>query len=170
MALSHKTHRDLHLAFAATSVGAILEMSGGADRTHFFVKVAVLLFTASIPVNFYAWLVLNDELFYNEDEARFFMISPVGAHLLLAGGALTACGIWNLVYYFSPLAAELSVPMICFFGWYELNIRLPGYTAWTIWTENDTREARLEDWRSRTGKGPKDFDWFIKRFQNFKRV
>ena len=151
MAWSYKAHRDLHAALAVTSVGAILEMAGGADRTYFVIKAAAVCFSISIPINWYGFLIMNEEML-TEDAVRVFSKSRMARRLILAGAASTLLGLLNLVYFFSRIGTFLIVVVVGYFMSYEIRMRLPAYMASQIWKMNITPEARLKEWHSLPAK------------------
>jgi hypothetical protein len=165
MPWSAKTLREIHGALMVTAIAAILEMSGGADRTNISIITAIYFFAISLPINLYAWICLNENLLANRDDAAMIARTPMGLVLLGSGTASVFCGLNFVIAYFSGFATIALGLVTAFFVHYDRGIRWPRYKALLIWREHQTREGRLAAWKAATGQPAETFDRNIDRWR-----
>jgi hypothetical protein len=165
MPRSAKTLREIHGALMVTAIAAILEMSGGADRTNICIITAIYFFAISLPINFYAWIALNDALLANKDEAATVARTRMGLVMLVAGTLSVFLGLNFVIAYFSGLATIALGLVTALVVYYDTRIRWPQYKALLIWREHQTREGRLAAWKAATGKRAEIFDRIIDRWR-----
>lgn len=135
MLWTSRTFRDLHGALIVAAFAAILEMAGGADRASGFMTLAVVFFATSIPINFYGWYTLNDELLARKDEATALAESNQGVICLMAGASCVYFGFMAVVCYFIGYWILVFVAVHTAMWEYESRVRYPNSRVLRIWRE-----------------------------------
>ena len=104
MPWTHRTEQNLHGILGTTSVAAILEMAGGADPSEYSVRIAAVCFAISVPINLYAWIMLDDDMGGGPDVVSLFSDSGLAKLLPVPAMLSTWGGISALLVHFSWFA------------------------------------------------------------------
>jgi hypothetical protein len=158
MAWTSVTEQRVHGILGATSIAAVLEMAGGAPNDERSVLIAAICFGISIPVNVYAWIMLDNDMGGGSDTTHVFETSGLNQFLDLAAALSTTIGIASLLFHFSWLASAAFLVTTAALLVYHLRTGLPYVRALQICREHTTRDARLKAWNACTHKDEAEFD------------